>query len=74
MYDLDFFVEELDKFYEENENRSKRYKLLIDPFNEIGLEYNGLKFEMNTPVKNTKKPKKITYLNKKDISNKKNLF
>lgn len=74
MYDLDFFVEELDKFYEENENRSKRYKLLIDPFNEIGLEYNGLKFKIDTPLKNTKKPKKITYLDKKDISNNKNLF
>lgn len=74
MYDLDFFVEELDKFYEENENRSKRYKLLIDPFNEIKLDYQGKSFDIDSPVKSTKKQKKITYLNKKDISNKKNLF
>jgi len=74
MYDLDFFVEELNRFYEENENRSKHFKLLIDPFNEIGIEYTGLNFKVDNPIKNTKKPKKITYLNKKDISNKKNLF
>jgi len=74
MYDLDIFMEELDRFYEENENRSKNFKLLIDPFKVIKVDYNGAGLQIENPIMKVVKKKKITIVYKKDINSKKNLF
>jgi hypothetical protein len=68
----DFVMDELDKFMEENEMRNRKFRLLIDPFSSIQLDYEGKRIQLQQPV--YKKKKRISIVSKKDLNSDKNLF
>jgi len=69
---LDFMIE-LDKFFDEYERNSKKFKLLIE-FNDIEVDYEGNSLNMeNINIKlKPKEKKKINIVRNKNINKSKN--
>jgi len=70
----DLVMEEMDNFFEENEKRSKKFKLLIDGFDSgKDINYKSLPFSIGEPLKK-KFFKKMKISRAKDHNSKDNLF
>lgn len=66
-------MEELDNFFEENERRKMKLKLLIDEFPIDDMQYSSPQLSIEIPKKN-KFQKVVKTSRAKDQNSKKNLF